>query len=280
MKYAEALKYAELYLQSRDIADAAVDAWYLMEFCCGMDRTRYFLRKTEEMSREEEDRYRKLLHKRGRHIPLQHITGEQEFMGLSFLVNEHVLIPRQDTEILVEEALKRLKPGDEVLDMCTGSGCIIVSLMKLRDGLRGTASDVSPQALQVARENARRQGVSVQFTESDLFETIHGTFDLIVSNPPYIPTKTIDGLMPEVREHEPVTALDGKEDGLYFYRRIIGESEGYLRAGGWLLFEIGCDQGEAVSSMMRERQYTNVSVRKDLAGLDRVVLGRRGEMEE
>ena len=273
MNYGEALKSGAEYLRSRDIADAEYDAWYLLEFAGHISRAEYLLRRTEKMPKEVYIRYEELLRERGKRIPLQHLTGEQEFMGLSFTVNERVLIPRQDTELLVEEALKRLRPGARVLDLCTGSGCIAISLKKIRPDLDVTASDLSGQALEIARENAKRLRADVDFVQSDLLEELSGTFDMIVSNPPYIPTKTIDTLMEEVRFHDPKMALDGGADGLFFYRRIIAESKSHLTRGGWLIFEIGHDQGETVSHMMMEGSYTGVRVIKDLSGLDRVVVG-------
>lgn len=273
MNYGEALKSGAEYLRSREIADAEYDAWYLMEFAGHISRAEYLLRRMEKMPKEVYIRYEELLRERGKRIPLQHLTGEQEFMGLSFTVNERVLIPRQDTELLVEEALKRLRPGARVLDLCTGSGCIAISLKKIRPDLDVTASDLSGQALEIARENAKRLRADVDFVQSDLLEELSGTFDMIVSNPPYIPTKTIDTLMEEVRFHDPKMALDGGADGLFFYRRIIAESKSHLTRGGWLIFEIGHDQGETVSHMMMEGSYTGVRVIKDLSGLDRVVVG-------
>lgn len=280
MTYGEALKNGTEYLAECGIEDASADAWLLMEFCCKISRTRYLLCRTEQADPELLENYRAVLARRGEHIPLQHITGEQEFMGFTFKVNEHVLIPRQDTEILVETALKAAAPGKKVLDLCTGSGCIIISLMKLCPGLEGTALDLSPQALQVAKKNAVKHRVPVSFLESDLFDQVEGQFDLIVSNPPYIPTGQIGELMEEVRLHEPGMALDGKEDGLYFYRRIVGECDSYLNPGGWLMFEIGSDQGESVEKMLTEQQFTEVKVIQDLAGLDRVVIGRKKKTEE
>ena len=273
MNYGEALKSGAEYLRSREIADAEYDAWYLMEFAGHISRAEYLLRRMEKMPKEVYIRYEELLRERGKRIPLQHLTGEQEFMGLSFTVNDRVLIPRQDTELLAEEALKRLRPGARVLDLCTGSGCIAISLKKIRPDLDVTASDLSGQALEIARENAKRLRADVDFVQSDLLEELSGTFDMIVSNPPYIPTKTIDTLMEEVRFHDPKMALDGGADGLFFYRRIIAESKSHLTRGGWLIFEIGHDQGETVSHMMMEGSYTGVRVIKDLSGLDRVVVG-------
>ena len=194
-------------------------------------------------------------------------------MGYPFYVDEHVLIPRQDTETLAEEALKVLKPGMEVLDLCTGSGCILISLMKMCEGLYGTGSDISEEALEVARKNACRLEVNATFIRSSLFEHISGRYDLIVSNPPYIRTSVIQELQEEVRLHDPFIALDGKEDGLYFYREIIKAGGGYLKPGGYLMFEIGYDQGTEVASLMEKHGYRNIMVKKDLAGLDRVVSG-------
>lgn len=274
MNYRSALKEGTEFLKGQDVPDAQLDAWYLMEYCTGMSRTQYFVRQTEEMDAEEEERYREVLTKRGKRIPLQYITGEQEFMGFSFSVNEHVLIPRQDTEVLVEEALHLINDGQSVLDMCTGSGCIIISLAKFRD-ITAKAADISKEALKVASLNAKKHERTIEFLESDLFEKIDGVYDCIVSNPPYITSAEVEKLMPEVREHEPLSALDGTEDGLYFYREIIRDAKAHLKTEGWLLFEIGWDQGISVSELMTEAGYKNVEVKKDLAGLDRVVLGQR-----
>ena len=203
--------------------------------------------------------YQIALRKRAEHVPLQYIVGETEFMGLKFKVNSSVLIPRQDTETLVEEALKVVRPGMRVLDLCTGSGCVIVSILHNVSDVEGYAVDISKQALNVAKENARLNDV--------------GTFGVIVSNPPYICTDEIAKLMPEVRDFEPMEALDGKEDGLYFYRKIIGQCKQYLNPEGHLLFEIGYDQGQKVSALMREIGFHDVQVIKDLARNDRVVTG-------
>lgn len=281
MTLREALKKGEAYLAQQGVPDAAVDAWYLMEHVLTdnygerVNRAWYFVHQDEEMLATQYTRYQTLLNDRARRRPLQHITGKQEFMGLSFLVNDKVLIPRQDTEILVEEALKELRPGMCVLDMCTGSGCIIISLVKLTDEICGTASDVSEEALDTAKENARNHGVCIDFRQGDLFTPIDGSYDMIVSNPPYIPTGEIDKLMKEVRLYDPLGALDGKEDGLYFYRKIITQSSVFLKKNGWLIVEIGYDQGRSVSDMMKNGNFTDISVIKDLAGLDRVVKARK-----
>jgi release factor glutamine methyltransferase len=229
----------------------------------------------EEMGEDEENEFRSLIRKRAERIPLQYITGEQEFMGLNFHVNSGVLIPRQDTETLVEEALKRVAPGMHILDMCTGSGCVLISILKNAPEATGIGCDISKQAINVAKENARTNEVAAEFERSDLFDNVMDTFDMIVSNPPYIPSAVIPTLMPEVAEFEPAIALDGKEDGLYFYRRIIAESEDYLKPQGVLLFEIGHDQGAAVRKLMECAGFMDVEVVQDLAHNDRVVCGRR-----
>lgn len=258
-------------LEAAGVTDAAMDAWILFEYVTKMDRTRFFMEKRTELSESQRIDYDSLISKRAERIPVQHLTGVQEFMGLTFRVNEHVLVPRQDTEILVEEALKRCRPDMEVLDMCTGSGCIAISLAKLGKA-NVTAVDISQEALQVAVDNGRTNEVSVDWRESNLFEKLPETFQMIVSNPPYIRTDVIETLSPEVREHEPKLALDGTADGLYFYREITRQAVTHLADGGWLLYEIGHDQGEAVKAIMSE-SFSDVSVIKDLAGLDRVVAG-------
>lgn len=275
MTYQEAVKNGEMVLNLAGIADAKVDAWLLFEMACKVDRQFYYLHMDEDITMEQQKEYEIALKKRTEHIPLQYIVGEQEFMGLKFKVNSSVLIPRQDTETLVEEALKKIRPDMKVLDMCTGSGCIIISIIKNVPSAEGYAVDISKQALNVAKENAKSNEVPVNFERSDLFDNVTGVYDVIVSNPPYIPTAEIPKLMPEVGSFEPLEALDGKEDGLFFYRKIVAECGSHLRDGGYLLFEIGCEQAEAVTTMLREAGLYEVQVVKDLAGLDRVVIGRK-----
>ena len=280
------MKYRDLYsqgiekLSSENIPDSKVDARILLEYACKTDRNALFMQGDMEVKGEDEKVYFELLSKRMMHIPLQYLTGEQEFMGLTFKVNESVLIPRQDTECLVEIVLKHLHDGMRILDMCTGSGCILISLLHYSNDCEGVGADLSEEALKVAMDNAKRLSnngisdkMSVSFVHTDLFEQIDGKFDIIVSNPPYIKTEVIKGLMPEVRDYEPMMALDGTEDGLYFYRKIITDAKKYLSRGGQLFFEIGYDQGQEVSDLMRKEGYTCVEVEKDLAGLDRVVYG-------
>ena len=236
MTLKEAYEYGKEQLNTAGLSEAELDAWYLLEHITGVSRTQYFLCMDSEMKAEAFDGYQECIMKRMQHIPLQHLTGVQAFMGLEFLVNEHVLIPRQDTEVLVEAALSFLQPGMRILDMCTGSGCILISLLHYKKECVGTGVDLSGKALEVAVRNAKKQCI-------------------------------------EVRLHDPMMALDGMEDGLYFYRKIIKNSRQYLKKNGGLYFEIGHDQGEAVKSLMEEAGFKDVAVKKDLAGLDRVVVG-------
>lgn len=277
MTLEELLKKGEMTLEQAGVPEARINAWYLLSFVTGMTRSAFFL-KCAENAETWQSKYEEVLYQRMARKPLEYITHETEFMGLPFYVDEHVLIPRQDTECLVEEVLPFVR-GKDVLDLCTGSGCIGVSLGALGECRSVTLSDLSKEALQVAKRNAHTNHVMVTLVQGDLFETVEGPFDVIVANPPYIPTAEVAKLMPEVREHEPHMALDGTEDGLFFYRRIIEESSRHLRRGGWLCFEIGYNQGEPVSSYMKEAGFHEVTIKKDLAGLDRVVLGRRMEEE-
>lgn len=271
MTLQEALKEGSRKLMEADVPEAELNAWYLLEWSAGVNRSHYLAYPEEELSLEKEEIYREALSRRERRIPLQHITGEQEFMGLYFRVSDQVLIPRQDTEILVEEAMKYLKPGMRFLDLCTGSGCILLSLLHYCPGTKGIGADLSSGALKTAEENRERLGLQAELVQSDLFEKIDGIFDLIVSNPPYIQSAEIPALMEEVRLHEPLMALDGHEDGLFFYRKIAEMSPRYLKDGGCICLEIGFDQGESVPALLRDRGFEKIEVIRDLAGLDRVV---------
>lgn len=278
MIYREAMKLGENILHMADVTDARTDAWLLLEQVCRIDRSFYYLHMEEDLAEEQLSEYKIALKKRAEHVPLQYIIGETEFMGLKFKVNSNVLIPRQDTETLVEEALKVVAPGMHVLDLCTGSGCIIVSILYNVPQAEGTATDISKQALLVAKENAKQNGVQVNFERSDLFDAVTGVFDVIVSNPPYIPSGEVPKLMPEVRSFEPMEALDGREDGLYFYRKIVASCPEHLKPGGRILFEIGYDQGRAVSGLLEEAGFQEIRIVKDLAGNDRVVSGMLPQM--
>ncbi len=274
MTYKQALDKGILMLESEQIPDARLDAWLLLSYVSGLSKAQYFLKQSEEIDELTLYKYKDVLLKRAGREPLQHITGEQDFMGLTFWVNEHVLIPRQDTETLVEEALKVIPNGSHVLDLCTGSGCVIISLVALGQGLIGTGVDISEEALSVARENGNRLVNSkVDFIQGNLWEGIHCRYNAIVSNPPYIKSSDIEDLEPEVKEHEPRIALDGTEDGLYFYRQITQRAKDFLTDEGWLLVEIGYDQGLEVKQLFIDNGFKDVEVIKDLPGNDRVVKG-------
>lgn len=278
MTYRECYEQGCRTLQAAGIEEAALDARLLLEAVCGTDRNDLLVHGEQPVAPEAEEKYLNWIRQRAEHIPLQQLTGEQGFMGLTFSVNEHVLIPRQDTEILVEEVLKELHDGMRVLDMCTGSGCILLSLLHYSNDCEGLGVDLSAEALEVAGRNVLKvltpeKAEHAHFLQSDLFEKVEGKFEIIVSNPPYIVSAEVEKLMPEVRDHEPRMALDGTEDGLYFYRRIIEEAGKHLVSSGMLFFEIGYDQGQAVSELMRTEGYCDVQVVQDYAGLDRVVFG-------
>lgn len=269
-------------LESAGIAEAALDARYLLLEAFDLSAGSFLLRRMDEIRDEDaRNRYEEMLQQRCGRIPLQYILGSQMFMGLEFFVDERVLIPRQDTEDLVELVLKEhLEKKKKILDMCTGSGCIAISLAKFGGYSQVTAVDISEGALEVTGENARRLIPAVSFDriQSNLYENEEEIrkkapegYDVIVSNPPYIPTKVIEGLQPEVRDFEPKLALDGTEDGLYFYRILAQESSRFLKKGGSLYLEIGHDQGEAVSGLLKEAGYTKIRVVKDTPGLNRIV---------
>lgn len=280
MTYRELYEYGAKELKEAGIAESELDARLLLEYVCRTDRNALLVYGESVRTPIEEDFYRTVIQKRRERIPLQHITGEQEFMGLVFRVNEHTLIPRQDTEILVEEAMRHLGDGMRILDMCTGSGCILLSLLKYSNECEGVGADISKQALIIAAENAERLKLDAVFLEGDLFEPLESfvsgktndrLFDIIISNPPYIESGEISLLMPEVREHEPITALCGGRDGLYFYKKIIAKAPYYMSKGAMIFFEIGYNQAESVSIALKEGGFEKIEVIKDYAGLDRVV---------
>ncbi|MFR2712995.1 MAG: N5-glutamine methyltransferase family protein [Pilosibacter sp.] len=350
--WADVLNYGKKILKNAGIVEADLDAWYLFEQSFGISRAQYFLCAREnivgstaqKMTAQEQtgnslesknaldcaelwlkeklSAYENALKKRAARIPLQQIIGQQEFMGLSFFVNEHVLIPRQDTETLVELVLQEQKDKDiSILDMCTGSGCIAVSLKKLGGYAHVEGADISEEALKVAKRNSeeilenndvnndavnsrteqiqnctnltnnqnkqdnseermvsevrRASQTGVTFRHSDMFSSFRETeqFNVIVSNPPYIPSAVIEELEPEVRDHEPRGALDGTADGLYFYRILAEECAKHLTPGGHVYFEIGYDQGAAVKELLDIHGFKDTRVIQDLTGKDRVVCG-------
>ena len=269
MKTRILVKEGEYRLAKAYCMDARIDAQELYCFLTGMDKVQLFLKAEEEVDAETEEKYMELIAKRAQRIPLQHITGVQEFMGHTFKVSPDVLIPRQDTETLVTEAarviqetprekltfMEKLKGGKEwdVLDLCCGSGAIGISLAKISSHVKVLGADVSEKALAVAEENARNLRVKMKFAKGDMFAPAAGKkFDMIVSNPPYIRTRMISILQEEVKDHEPLQALDGGKDGLDFYRIIVKEAAGYLKPEGFLLLEIGHDQGEDLRKMLKD----------------------------
>lgn len=277
MTIGEALDLGRTELSSAGIEDGVLEAKTLLSELTGIGRLDFFLKKEEALSAETEQQYRTFLAERKKRIPLQAILGHAAFFGLDFLVSADTLIPRADTEILCEAAVEMLGAGMQVLDLCTGTGCILLSLLHAVSGTAGIGTDISKDAIALAKRNAGRLGLSdrAAFFSGDLFSALpeKTSFDLIVSNPPYIPTGEIGGLMPEVKDFEPARALDGGADGLSFYRRIIAEAPAYLKTGGSLLFEIGYDEGEAVSALLREKGFSDIILKKDYGGNTRVCGG-------
>lgn len=281
MTYFEARKWAAQKLEQRGVPDADLDAELLLEYASSGSRTDLLLKDTEPMPDDELSRYLQAVFLRKKRIPLQQITGKAYFMGMEFTVSDKVLTPRQDTEILAEEAIDRIRKrqkvsrgGVRVLDLCTGSGCLIIAAAKFCPGIEAVGTDISGEALDIARINVQNSGTGVTLTESDLFDRVEGKFDVIMSNPPYIRSGEIGSLMEEVRDHEPRLALDGGADGLHYYREIARLAGTYLKDGGWLLFEIGADQGRDVTDILRAHGYSDLGLIRDLSGLDRVVCGR------
>jgi release factor glutamine methyltransferase len=276
MEYLALYKEGEEKLNKAGVPEFSLDARLLLEHVCGTDHNTLLSHGDMEVSEDKVSEYRKLLDKRTQRMPVAYIIGSCEFMGLDFDVTEDVLIPNQDTETLAEEVLRYLHDGMSILDLCTGSGCIALSLLKYSNDTTAVGTDISEAALKVASSNAGKLGVEGRYTalHTDLFpEPSDRRYDIIVSNPPYIPTGVIDSLEPEVRTFEPFIALDGSDDGLMFYKRIIPGARDYLYSSGYLFLEIGYDQGEAVKELMIESGYKAVTVVKDLGGNDRVVSG-------
>lgn len=312
-------------LQNAGIEDFEYESWAFLDWKLHIDRAEFYMNPNGEVKEELLEELEDVLKQREQRVPLQYLMGECEFMGYDFYVDERVLIPRQDTECLVEMAIESIREkavearqkrnlsevdcrGDtakkdivefyenhgvqhcekygadnkkpeqkstkvKVLDLCTGSGCIGISVAKLCPDTEVTLADISDGAFTVAKKNADNLCADVTLIKGNLFENIEGRFDYILSNPPYIPSEVIESLMPEVKEHEPRLALDGEADGLSFYRKIINEAPDYLNPDGRIYFEIGAEQGEDLTRLMNERGFSEVKVHKDLAGLDRIVTG-------
>ena len=264
----EALKAAEQRL--RAVPDPRLDAEWLLSEVLGVSRLEMLLNKRRELTEAEAAAYEALLIRREGREPLQYILGSQSFMGFSLKTDSRALIPRNDTEALCEEALKYVRPGGRVLDLCTGSGALAAAIKKLRPGAEVWAADISEAALALAKENAERLGVEVKFVQGDLFSPVaNEKFDVIVSNPPYIPEDLRGRLQAEV-EREPALALFAGDDGLDFYRRIVKDAPAHLLPGGRLCLEIGDGQGDAVKALLYEG-FTDIQVLNDLNGLPRVI---------
>ena len=278
MTIRQAVSWGSDKLKSHGVENAKHDSFELLSAVNGMTRTFYLVNGDSFLSEEDFLLFEEYIDKRAAHIPLQHIIGKAYFYGYEFEVNGDVLVPRQDTEILVGEVMKVARSGDYILDMCTGSGCIGITIAKKFPEVKVLGIDVSEKALAVAEKNKHNlEADNIDFMLSDLFEKLNQdiTFNIIASNPPYIPTKVIVGLQDEVRLHDPILALDGSEDGLKYYRNISSEAGKYLEPDGWLCFEIGAEQALDVSDIMEREGFRNITVIKDLAGLDRVVMGRK-----
>ena len=298
MTVAEIYKSTVDELNTVGVPEAEENARLLLEAYFGVKRIDILVEPGKSIDESHYEDFRAALDRRKKREPIQHILGKTCFMGLDFKITPDVLIPRPDTEILVEEVLRNLSDGSRVLDLCTGSGCILTSLLKFSNYCEGVGIDISEKALALARENAEsilgsRNGSEsdtdgpagdkavIEFLQGDLFEPLRersgkdDRFDIIVSNPPYIRSEVIDTLEPEVRDHEPRIALDGLNNGLYFYERIIPEAVSFLAPGGMLFFETGFDQGSDVADLMKKQGYIDVNIVKDYSGLDRVVYGTK-----
>lgn len=264
-------------LKKAEIEESELDAWYILEKITGLGRAEYFIHSEDIIEKDKAEEFFRLIERRSKRIPLSYVIGTRDFFGITFKVNENVLIPEQETEILVEEVIKHSE-GKTVLDMCTGSGCIAISIALFGKPLKVVASDISEKALEVAGENANNLEVcDISFIQGDMFENVTEKYDIIVSNPPYIETKVIDELMPEVRDYIPRLALDGDEDGLKFYRIISKEAVKKLNKNGRIFYEIGYNQSRAVASILLENGFTDVKIMKDYSGLDRIVMAKLGE---
>ena len=278
----EVLKSSIEEINKLNIEDASMKVKMLLSDILGKEKEYLLIHDNEELSQDVLDSFYAKLNRLKDEEPIQYILNKQEFMGFEFYVDENVLIPQPDTEILVEEVVdisKKINNNSNelrVLDMCTGSGAIAISLSKLIENASVSASDISDGALNVAKENAIKNSVNIEFYKSDLFNDISKNvkFDIIVSNPPYIQTEVIKGLSKEVQS-EPFIALDGGEDGLVFYREIIKNAKDYIIEDGYLALEIGYDQKESVTNLLRENGYKNIYSKTDLAGNDRVVVGQK-----
>lgn len=282
MKQYQLVEIGKTKLEAAGISEAGIDAELLWLFLSKQDKMNFILNRQEDVASEMADAYLDLIGKRASRMPLQYITGTQNFMGFDFLTAPGVLIPRFDTETLVEQADKRIEKmmrnaenrNIRVLDMCCGSGCIGLSIALMNPDVSVDLCDISEDALSLTKKNADALQAKCSIIKSDLFQNITGTYDLIVSNPPYIESAVIDSLMPEVKDFEPRLALDGDTDGLKFYRKITEDAENYLNENGYLLFEIGNHQAYDVQQLLVDNGFADICTVKDLCGNDRVVTAK------
>ena len=276
MKIEELLRYGKGKLEKQKVEDASIISRILMQYVLKIDRNKLIINKNDNVDINKENEYKEYIEKIIKGKPVQYITNNQEFMKLNFYVDENVLIPQPDTEILVEEVIKSIDIMEniEILDMCTGSGCIGISLAKNIKNTKVTLVDISKEAIEIAKKNAIQNGVEnkVTFIQSDMFENVKGKFDIIVSNPPYIKTDIIQTLDKQV-QNEPHIALDGGEDGLDFYKMLINEAHKYLKKDGKIFLEIGYDQKQEVESLAKQsKHYKKIETIKDLSQNDRVII--------
>ena len=277
MTIGEALDWGGRELTEAGIEEGAEEAKILLSELTGIGKLDFFLKREEDLPADVEKQYRAFLGKRKKRIPLQMILGYTEFMGLEFEVSPATLVPRADTEVVCEKALSFLTEGMRILDLCTGTGCVLLSLLEMRKNTSGVGTDISEDAVELSELNAERLGLSgrAEFLTGDLYAPLPAgsRFDLIIANPPYIKSEEIENLMPEVRDHEPRRALDGGADGLTYYRRIADGAADYLAPGGLLLFETGFDQGEQVTEILKENGFSNIILKRDYGGNVRVCGG-------
>lgn len=276
MKIEELLRYGKGKLEKQKVEDASIISRILMQYVLKIDRNKLIINKNDNVDINKENEYKEYIEEIIKGKPVQYITNNQEFMRLNFYVDENVLIPQPDTEILVEEVIKSIdiKENIEILDMCTGSGCIGISLAKNIKNTKVTLVDISKEAIETAKKNAIQNEVEnkITFIQSDMFENVKGKFDIIVSNPPYIKTNIIQTLDKQV-QNEPHIALNGGEDGLDFYKILINEAHKYLKKDGKIFLEIGYDQKQEVESLAKQsKHYKKIETIKDLSQNDRVII--------
>lgn len=269
------LNWTKQYFEEKGVDSPRLDAEVLLSHILKCDRIHLYVNFDRPLVGEELSSFRQMVKARAQRMPVAYILGEKEFMGHSFRVTPDVLIPRPDTEILVEEAIRLLaeKEAPRIVDIGTGSGAILLSVLKGTEGSTGVAVDLSPAALAVAKSNGERLGLAdrAEFRLGDLYAPVDGLFDAILSNPPYIPVRDMEGLSPEVKQ-EPEMALVGGADGLDFYRRLIDDAPRYLKEGGIVLFEVGIGEAQDVAELGKRRGFSAQRILPDYAGIDRVVV--------